>query len=62
VTFEKGVGDAAITYENEVLVAKKEGQQMDYVVPPSRSSSKTRLPSSTRTRRSTATRISRTRS
>jgi sulfate/thiosulfate-binding protein len=35
VTFEKGVGDAAITYENEVLVAKKEGQQMDYVVPPS---------------------------
>lgn len=35
VNFEKGVGDAAITYENEVLVAKKEGQQMDYVVPPS---------------------------
>jgi sulfate transport system substrate-binding protein len=29
------VGDAAITYENEVLVAKHEGQQMDYVVPPS---------------------------
>jgi sulfate transport system substrate-binding protein len=35
VTFEKGVGDAAITYENEVLVAKKEGQAMDYVTPPS---------------------------
>ena len=35
VNFEKGVGDAAITYENEVLVARKEGQQMDYVVPPS---------------------------
>ncbi len=35
VNFEKGVGDAAITYENEVLVAKKEGQAMDYVVPPS---------------------------
>lgn len=35
VNFEKGVGDAAVTYENEVLVAKKEGQAMDYVVPPS---------------------------
>ncbi|MDP2310665.1 MAG: sulfate ABC transporter substrate-binding protein [Pseudomonadota bacterium] len=35
VNFEKGVGDAAITYENEVLVAKKEGKQMDYVAPPS---------------------------
>ncbi|MFN7143719.1 MAG: sulfate ABC transporter substrate-binding protein [Myxococcota bacterium] len=35
VNFEKGVGDAAITYENEVLVARKEGRQMDYVVPPS---------------------------
>jgi sulfate transport system substrate-binding protein len=35
VTFEKGVGDAAITYENEVLVAQKEGQSMDYVVPSS---------------------------
>ncbi len=35
VNFEKGVGDAAITYENEVLVAKKEGQAMDYVVPSS---------------------------
>lgn len=35
VNFEKGVGDAAITYENEVLVSKKEGKAMDYVVPPS---------------------------
>ena len=35
VNFEKGVGDAAITYENEVLVAKASGKQMDYVVPPS---------------------------
>lgn len=35
VSFEKGVGDAAVTYENEVLVAKQEGKAMDYVVPPS---------------------------
>jgi sulfate transport system substrate-binding protein len=35
VTFENGVGDVAITYENEVLVARKEGQKMDYVVPSS---------------------------
>lgn len=35
VNFEKGVGDAAITYENEVLLAKQEGQAMDYVIPPS---------------------------
>lgn len=35
VTFEKGVGDVAITYENEVLVARMAGQAMDYVVPPS---------------------------
>jgi sulfate transport system substrate-binding protein len=33
-TFEKGVGDVAITYENEVFVARKEGRAMDYVVPP----------------------------
>jgi len=32
-TFEKGVGDAAITYENEVLVARQSGQTYDYVVP-----------------------------
>lgn len=35
VNFEKGVGDAAITYENEVLVARLAGQQLDYVIPPS---------------------------
>jgi sulfate transport system substrate-binding protein len=33
--FEKGVGDAAITYENEVLVGRQAGQRYDYVVPPS---------------------------
>ena len=32
-TFEKGVGDVAITYENEVLVARQSGQNNDYVVP-----------------------------
>lgn len=31
--FEKGIGDAAITYENEVLVAKQGGQNYDYVIP-----------------------------
>jgi len=35
VNFEKGVGDAAITYENEVLIARKDGSALDYVVPPS---------------------------
>jgi sulfate transport system substrate-binding protein len=33
LTFESGVGDATITYENEVLVARQAGKQMDYVVP-----------------------------
>src|SRR6476620_11313781 len=33
LTFESGVGDATITYENEVLVARAAGKQMDYVVP-----------------------------
>jgi sulfate transport system substrate-binding protein len=32
-TFEKGVGDVAVTYENEVLVGKQAGQTYDYVVP-----------------------------
>lgn len=31
--FEKGVGDAAITYENEVLVARQSGQTYEYVIP-----------------------------
>lgn len=33
--FEKGVGDIAITYENEVLVAQKAGEKMDLVIPSS---------------------------
>ena len=33
--FENGVGDVAITYENEVLVAQKAGQEMDMVIPTS---------------------------
>ena len=33
LTFESGVGDAAITYENEVLVAKAAGKAIDYVIP-----------------------------
>jgi len=32
-TFEKGVGDVAITYENEVLIGRQAGQKYDYVVP-----------------------------
>lgn len=35
LTFENGIGDAIITYENEVLVAKKSGKAYDYVVPTS---------------------------
>jgi sulfate transport system substrate-binding protein len=35
LTFETGTGDAAITYENEVLVARQAGKPMDYVVPKS---------------------------
>src|SRR5213593_4580881 len=31
--YEKGVGDAAITYENEVLVGKQSGQKYEYVIP-----------------------------
>jgi sulfate transport system substrate-binding protein len=33
LTFETGTGDAAITYENEVLVARQAGKPMDYVIP-----------------------------
>lgn len=33
--FEKGVGDVAITYENEVLVGQKSGQDYEYVIPKS---------------------------
>jgi sulfate transport system substrate-binding protein len=31
--FEKGVGDVAITYENEILVARQQGQDYDMVIP-----------------------------
>jgi sulfate transport system substrate-binding protein len=31
--FEKGVGDVAITYENEVLVAQMQGEDYDLVIP-----------------------------
>lgn len=31
--FEKGVGDVAITYENEVIVAQQAGEEMDLVIP-----------------------------
>jgi sulfate transport system substrate-binding protein len=34
LTFEQGVGDVAITYENEVLTARAAGQKVDYVIPP----------------------------
>jgi sulfate/thiosulfate-binding protein len=33
LTFESGVGDVAITYENEALVARQSGKAMDYVIP-----------------------------
>lgn len=33
--FEKGVGDVAITYENEVLVGRQSGQTYEYVIPTS---------------------------
>jgi sulfate/thiosulfate-binding protein len=33
INFEKGVGDAAVTYENEVLVGRKSGETYEYVVP-----------------------------
>jgi len=31
--FEKGIGDVAITYENEVLVGRQNGQDYDLVIP-----------------------------
>ncbi len=33
LTFERGVGDAIITYENEMLVGQKKGKQYEYVIP-----------------------------
>lgn len=35
ISFEKGVGDVAITYENEVLVGRLAGRDYDYLVPAS---------------------------
>lgn len=34
VNFERGIGDVAITYEQEVHVARKAGRNYDYVIPP----------------------------
>ncbi len=31
--FERGIGDVAITYENEVLLAKQSSQDSDYIIP-----------------------------
>lgn len=33
--FERGIGDVAITYENEVLIARQAGQSYEYVIPTS---------------------------
>lgn len=33
--FERGVGDAALTYENEVIVARMQGREYDYLIPTS---------------------------
>ncbi len=33
INFEKGVGDVAITYENEVLVGRRAGETYEYMVP-----------------------------
>jgi sulfate transport system substrate-binding protein len=33
LNFERGVGDAIITYENEILVGKQKGQKYEFVVP-----------------------------
>lgn len=35
LTFERGIGDAIITYENEILVGRKQGKRYDYVTPSS---------------------------
>jgi sulfate/thiosulfate-binding protein len=32
-TFENGIGDALITYENEVLLRRKQGRNIEYVIP-----------------------------
>jgi sulfate/thiosulfate-binding protein len=35
VNYEKGVGDVAITYENEVIVGRNAGQTYEYIIPTS---------------------------
>ncbi|MGB8332026.1 MAG: sulfate ABC transporter substrate-binding protein [Polyangiales bacterium] len=35
LTFERGVGDAVIAYENEILVGRAEGKRYEYVAPSS---------------------------
>ncbi|MFO0694603.1 MAG: sulfate ABC transporter substrate-binding protein [Polyangiales bacterium] len=35
LTFERGTGDVAITYENEVILGRSKGQTYEYVVPSS---------------------------
>lgn len=35
LSFERGVGDAAITYENEVLLGRLQGRDYEYVIPES---------------------------
>ncbi len=32
-TFERGTGDALVTYENEILLRKKQGKPIEYVIP-----------------------------
>jgi sulfate/thiosulfate-binding protein len=32
-TFERGIGDALVTYENEILLRKMQGREIPYVVP-----------------------------
>ena len=33
-TFERGIGDALVTYENEVILRKKQGRDIDFIIPP----------------------------
>jgi sulfate transport system substrate-binding protein len=35
ISFEKGIGDVALTYENEALAARRRGRDYDYVIPES---------------------------
>lgn len=32
--FERGVGDVALTYENEIYLFKKQGKEIEFVIPP----------------------------